>query len=148
MFALSVWQVKRLVRRSSKDIMSRLQDKRLPGNVSANHWHVQIYTCHRLNMNIDNSTEHVISPDRQSGDGAMERWRGGAADDKAAKHVSGLRRSLTLWNHQTLYLQPRLCRQNRNIKPKHNLFWTLTISCLCLIRTRQQAQCRHNLNRT
>lgn len=33
-------------------------------------------------MNIDISTEHVISPDRQSGDGG---GGGGAADDKACE---------------------------------------------------------------
>lgn len=62
--------------------MSSLQVRMLAGNVPANHWHIQIYTCHRLNVNIDISTERVISPDRQSGDGG---GGGGAADDKACE---------------------------------------------------------------
>lgn len=62
--------------------MSSFQVRMLAGNVPANHWHIQIYTCHRLNVNIDISTERVISPDRQSGDGG---GGGGAADDKACE---------------------------------------------------------------
>lgn len=62
--------------------MSSLQVRMLAGNAPANHWHIQIYTCHRLNVNIDISTERVISPDRQSGDGG---GGGGAADDKACE---------------------------------------------------------------
>lgn len=68
--------------------MSSLQVRMLAGNVPANHWHIQIYTCHRLNVNIDISTERVISPDRQSGDGGSGGdggGGGGAADDKACE---------------------------------------------------------------